>query len=267
MTARQRQREHCGNENVFSRTPRDKVQKWQLGRGTWLPGFQFQTVRQVLQVTRKVSPAVLRIHLLSLCATLTGWLAATQHGASPLLGWVLLCHLWGTCDKIIAILINLLYCCIFPLPSLYKQALLVRLSVFSCLRNSCRTESRSCLKLIDLLFGKKPWLIYEMMQTPWGRRGAEAGELWRTRKEKEVCSESRVRKQLWLQEQSPSEPWLRARSQGIQGLELWVSNLNKDPWALKYDSETLKSPKWMRSDPPKCGLSADEWDASTLLSN
>lgn len=109
VITRQRQRECFGNENVFSRTPRDKVEKWQLGRGNWLPGFQFQTVRQVLQVTRKVSPAVLRIHLLSLCPTLIGWLAATQHVASPLLGWVLPCHLWGTCDKIIAILINLLY--------------------------------------------------------------------------------------------------------------------------------------------------------------
>lgn len=86
VTTRQRQRECYGNENVFSRTPRNEVGKGHLGRGTWSLGFQFQTVRQVLQATREVSLGALRIHLLSLCPILIGWLAATQHGASPLLG-------------------------------------------------------------------------------------------------------------------------------------------------------------------------------------
>lgn len=88
-----------------------------------------------------------------------------------------------------------------------------------------------------------------------GRRRALKGK----ERESSVLKYQRVRKQLWLWEQSPSESWVRARSQGMQGLRHWVSSLNKDPWALKYDSETLKPPNWMRPQAPKCGLSANVW--------
>lgn len=46
-------------------------------------GSQVQVVKQVSQITREVSPSVLRTHLLSLLPTLIGCLAARQHGANP----------------------------------------------------------------------------------------------------------------------------------------------------------------------------------------
>lgn len=84
MWNRKAERENAyRNGNVFLRTPRNPQERKEEARS---PGSQFQAVRQVLQVTRKVSLQCSGTHLLSLFPTVIGWLTATQHGASPSIG-------------------------------------------------------------------------------------------------------------------------------------------------------------------------------------
>lgn len=115
-------------------------------------------------------------------------LAATQHRASPLLGWVLSCHLRSIREEIIAILINSLYFSILWL--------LVRLCFFLP-GNSYRTESRSCLKLIDL-----PVLVESLAH--WGddadtlrEKGDGGGRALKDKeRERSMLRDQKVRKQL-----------------------------------------------------------------------